>query len=109
MFSEHEVFTVITKELQVTILAKILTIYVEGQTKNTWSKISIFYNSNLISQVMTKAASREDIWGIFFHSTNKYWAPPMRQTALGAGNNMNYTHEDFVLVEFIFNCRGGGG
>lgn len=34
----------------------------------------------------------------------------MRQTALGAGNNkMNYTHEDFVLVEFIFNCRGGGG
>ena len=59
---------------------------------------------------MTKAASREDLWGIFIHSTNKYWAPPMRQTALGAGNNkMNYTHEDFVLVEFIFNCRGGGG
>ena len=83
MFSEHEVFTVITKEIQVTIFAKILTIYVESQTKNTWSKISIFYDSNLISQVMTKAASREDLWGIFIHSTNKYCAPPMRQTALG--------------------------
>ena len=35
MFSEHEVFTVITKEIQVTIFAKILTIYVESQTKNT--------------------------------------------------------------------------
>ena len=34
MFSEHEVFTVITKELQVTILAKILTIYVESNQKH---------------------------------------------------------------------------
>ena len=75
--------------MQVTIFAKILTIYVESQTKNTWSKISIFYNSNL----MTKAVSREDLWGIFIHSTNKYWSPPMRQTALGASNNkMNCTH-----------------
>ena len=35
MFSEHEVFMVIAKEMQVTIFAKILTIYVESQTKNT--------------------------------------------------------------------------
>lgn len=35
MFSEHEVFMMITKEMQVTIFAKILTIYVESQTKKT--------------------------------------------------------------------------
>ena len=35
MFSEHEVFMVITKEMQVIIFAKILTIYAESQTKKT--------------------------------------------------------------------------
>lgn len=58
-----------TEELQDMVLARLI-IYTESQTKNTWSKVSVFRTLNLISLVITKAASREDLCRTFIHSTN---------------------------------------
>lgn len=54
---------VIANELQVTVLFKILTIYIELNKKNTQGKISIFKSVNLISLLIVKAAPGGDLCG----------------------------------------------